>query len=294
MINDKENAQLPEDDEFPSIEELFARKRKKLAEHQENKENDSKPAVEHPQETKADPEIPASTPVLFLDGFSGDYIPGKILGLCENSLNSYEVASYTGEIVRIDKHYICTTSNSRFYTVKLRPKQKVMAKLEPALTESDEVRLQEIISKHKEHLKNVLLGKIDSERDTIFLHKHKSALYHMNTRGPFTKPEYSYITTYLSKEFRNELGDDVEKAAERFSKCKLDFKTSFSSYAQLVLAPELVVCHIIDEKNCIREESEAMLQDYDFHPNISYIQALYTQREVYRYARLEKKSKLFL
>lgn len=297
MLNEKENSQLPEDDEFPSIEELFARKRKLLAEKQEKeKENEvsTNQAVTSSPEIKVEPEIPVATPILFLDDFSGMYVPGKILEVYKNGQDCYKITSYTGEVKISHKKYICIPSNSHFYTVKLMPKQEVLDKLEPALTESNKTRLSEIIYKHKGVLKNVVLGNERSERDAIFMHKHKSALYHMNTKGPFTKPELAFINSYLVKDFKAELKDEVDKIKEKFCKCKLDFASSFPSYAQLVLAPELVVSHLMDLYDCNREEAETMLQDHDFHPNISYIQALYTQRDIYRYARLEKKSKMFL
>lgn len=298
MLNDKENIQLPEDDEFPSIEELFARKRKRIADQQEQSEKENgvlaETAVTRSPKVKAEPEIPIATPILFLDDFTGLYVPGKILEVYKNGHDCYKITSYTGEVKISHKKYICTPSDSHFYTVKLMPKQEVLDKLEPALSESDKARLSAIISKHKEHLKNVISGDTRSERDITFMHKHKSALYHMNTKGPFTKPESAYINLSLAKEFKIDLEDEVDKIKERFSKCKLDFASEFPSYAQLVLAPELVVCHLMDLNDCDREQAETMLQDHDFHPNISYIQALYTQRDIYRYARLEKKSKMFL
>ena len=268
-----------------------------------------------PLKTNLKPEIKELAPgthVFALNSTLKVYSPAEVSKKTKSGKDLYEVFFYDGSKETCHRKYIYSVNDPAFFTVKLQPINDVMEHLQPTLDKQGCARLGGLVKSFDSDLRKIILGKAESERDNIFFfnQQQKASLYTMCRSGPFSQPEYEYISDFLvdlytnacglvnsidrmfsfkndSSQFTTDFGKEVN---ERFTKCGSVFKASFPVYVRLVLAPEFILRYIVSTDKSIKtlEEADSALMDKEFNRITAYVEKLYNLREIYCHARGER------
>jgi hypothetical protein len=291
-----------DDDDLPSLKEIFSRLPKAKRVKSVEKENETPFSPPLANKGKSDEkahltsrvELKVNTAVFAFDFFKSVYVPAVVKERFSGAddCDLYKVEFFSGSSEQLGRKHIVCPEDSEFYSIQTVPLEEVWLDAKPFC----ESEMKKFIGRVKEDLEKILVGSEDSTWDVAFRtsSKTRASLNSCSSTGPFTRQQHNFLLEYFPEKLLPAL---LSKNGNR-SLCETRFGKSGDSldhllrqYAYLVLMPEFIVRHISCSENISHAASKMKLldsSDYDLQTG-NYVNYLYSKQELYRYARREQR-----